>query len=324
MRERSTRRGGIRMARYAAGVTHRSVPARFIWNWNSLVGCVQGALQAFGHPHDAAWVSGALGEAFRGVPALLLEGEPAFARTGYQPRPLQGLRGSLEALGLRVEIETRDLTRQGPPRFLGRRIRGRIAGGSPVIAHEAGMADFALLVGYDDGRRCYRLDGPLTAQVGELAAVRPFPRRRCSSADNHLPENGHARPRGGCATGRGTGAVGGIPSGAGPVDHSPGERSTPSCGGARLLGHRSGRGPRRSRPLLARAVALESRAGLRNLETVADGYRAVALALSRAATLSPSPPGATSRAAGDGIWVRVRWRPRCTPNRRPLLDWPGP
>ena len=128
---------------------------------------MQGALQAFGHPHDAAWVSGALGEAFQGVPASVLEGEVAFARTGYQPRPLDGLRGPLEALGLRVEIETRDLTRQGPPRFLSRRIRGGIDEGGPVIAYGAGVADFALLVGYDDERRCYRVDGPLTEQVGE-------------------------------------------------------------------------------------------------------------------------------------------------------------
>lgn len=145
----------------------RLLEAAFVWNWNSLVGSVQGALRALGAEHDAAWVSGTLGEAFRAPAAALLEAEVAFARKGYQPRSLDGVAASLEALGLHVRVEDRDPAERGRPRFLGRRIRRRINDGCPVIAYGAGVADFALIVGYEDRKKRYRVSGPLTEQVGE-------------------------------------------------------------------------------------------------------------------------------------------------------------
>ena len=279
-------------------MTHPTAPARFIWNWNSLVGCVQGALQAFGHPHDAAWVSGALGEAFRGVPASLLEGEVAFARTGYQPGPLQGLRGPLEALGLRVEIETRDLTRQGPPRFLGRRIRGRIKGGGPVIAYGAGVADFALLVGYDDGRRCYRLDGPLTEQVGEWLPYDRFPGADARWLAVMFPRTGTPDPvaavRQAAELAPSAGSSAALEQWIALLES---DRPLHAAGHAYWVTALAAARGEAARFWQA-AAPLESGAGLRNLEAVAQGYRAVALAFSRAATLFPFPAGGDVESRG--------------------------
>lgn len=283
-------------------MAQRSLPARFIWNWNSLVGCVQGALQAFGHPHDAAWVSGALGEAFRGVPVSVLEGvlegEMAFARTGYQPRPLEGLRGPLEALGLRVEIETRDLTRQGPPRFLGRRIRGGIDGGGPVIAYGAGVADFALLVGYEDGRRCYRLDGPLTEQVGEWLPYDRFPDAGARRLAIIFPRKGTpdlvAAVRQAAAAAQSAGSQAALEQWIALLES---DRPLHAAGHAYWVAAQAAARGEAARFWQA-AAALESKAGLRHLEAVADGYRAVALAFTRVATFFPFPAGGDIESRG--------------------------
>lgn len=151
------------------------IAARYEWNWSSLVGSVQGVLRACALPHDGAWVSAALGEAFgvgaRGAMEVREGDEAAFARTGFQPRRLDSLADDLSVLGLEADVMTRELPRQGLPRFLRRRIRQRIDRGEAVVAYGAGAvhaarSEFGLIVGYDDGREAYRIDGPLTEETG--------------------------------------------------------------------------------------------------------------------------------------------------------------
>jgi hypothetical protein len=151
------------------------VEARYEWNWSSLVGGVQGVLRACELPHDAAWVSAALGDAFRVGARGAMESRDGegmtFARTGYQRRPLDSLTAELAVLGLRAEVMTRALPDEGLPRFLRRRIRRRIDRGEAVVAYGVGAvhaarSEFGLIVGYDDGREAYRIDGPLTAETG--------------------------------------------------------------------------------------------------------------------------------------------------------------
>ncbi len=149
--------------------------AAYVWNWNSLVGCVQGVLQALALPADAARVSGTLGEAFR-VGAPLdppSPGRAAFQPTGYQPRPLPHLAASLAALGLGGRMVSRDLGRERRPWRLGHRIRGALDAGRPVIAYGAGVPDFVLLTGRD--RDALLLSGPLTEQIGPRLTVEALP-----------------------------------------------------------------------------------------------------------------------------------------------------
>ena len=147
------------------------IDARYEWNWSSLVGAVQGLLRYHGRPAQADLVSAVIGDAFRVNAAGAIDAEPAFDRTGYPRRPLGDLPESLAALGLSARVHTRDLTRQRPPWFLQRRLRISLNAGRPVVAFGAGVAlgqeraEFGLIVGYDDDRAAYRVDGPLTGEV---------------------------------------------------------------------------------------------------------------------------------------------------------------
>ena len=68
--------------------------AAYEYNWNSLVGCLQGLLRQAGLPSGGSRVSAVSGEAFRV--------QPIFDRAGYVPHPLAGLAQDLVALGLRA------------------------------------------------------------------------------------------------------------------------------------------------------------------------------------------------------------------------------
>ena len=166
----------------------QQLQAVFVWNWNSLVGSVQGVLQALDLPHDAAWVSGALGEVMRTPPLAVIDDTPAFARTGYQPRELRPLAEPLASLGLRGRLIDRDLTHQRRPWLLDRSIRRRIDRGFPVVAYGAGVADFALIVGYDGATKRYRVSGPLTEQVGDQLAYDRLPNSGADWLALFLPE----------------------------------------------------------------------------------------------------------------------------------------
>ena len=154
------------------------IDASYEYNWNSLVGCLQGMLRQAGLPHDAARVSAVTGEAFR-VPA------PARGRAGDVRSPVAGLTfdGSapdgpvpddlpddLALLGLRVRVDAWDLRRRRPAllgRRVGRRIRGALSDGRAVAAYGAVTGEFGLLVGYDASRRAYRVQGALSQETGE-------------------------------------------------------------------------------------------------------------------------------------------------------------
>ena len=148
------------------------IDARYEWNWSSLVGSAQGLLRHHGLPAQADWVSAVIGDAFRVNAATAIDAEPAFQRSGYPRRPLSDLRESLAVLGLSARVHTRDLSRHRPPWFLQRRLRISLNAGRPVVAFGAGVAlgekrtEFGLIVGYDDDRAAYRIDGPLTGEVG--------------------------------------------------------------------------------------------------------------------------------------------------------------
>lgn len=161
----------------------RLVDARYEYNWSPLVGSLAGGLRAIGRPADAAAIS-----VLTGVAAA----PPPFGE-GFTPRPdpldlPPLLRGGLRALGVAAD----PLRREQPPgrrsRWSGRilriRLRRELAAGRPIVAGRAGVDPFGpafgLIVGYDDQRRAWRRDGPMTEQVGpwlpydELGAASPL------------------------------------------------------------------------------------------------------------------------------------------------------
>ena len=161
----------------------RLVDARYEYNWSSLVGSLAGGLRAIGRPADAAAIS-----VLTGVAAA----PPPFGE-GFTPRPdpldlPPLLRAGLRALGVAAD----PLRREQPPgrwaRWTGRilrfRMRRELAAGRPIVAGRAGVDPFGpafgLIVGYDDQRRAWRRDGPMTEQVGpwlpydELHAASPL------------------------------------------------------------------------------------------------------------------------------------------------------
>ena len=144
--------------------------AAYVYNWNSLVGCLQGLLRQAGLPSGGAQVSVVSGEAFRV--------EPVFDRAGYVPRPLAGLSRDLAALGLRARVDVWGLARRRLPLLrwrLERRVRGALSGGRAVAAYGAVPGEFGLIVAYEVQRRAYVVQGPLTDAIGGLLPAAGLP-----------------------------------------------------------------------------------------------------------------------------------------------------
>ena len=176
------------------------MPVRYEYNWNPLVGCLQGLLRAAGLPHDAARVSAVSGEAFR-LPSLAAEPrQPAFAAGADHPRDLSALADDLALLGLRARVDVWDLRSGRPPllgRRLGRRLRRALADGRAAAVSGVAGGDFGLLVGYDGERR--GLSGRRSAERGDrrLAAGGPRPGPGRGLAGGRDPRGGDARGPGG-------------------------------------------------------------------------------------------------------------------------------
>ena len=153
-------------------MAQRLVDAQYEYNWNPLVGSLAGALRALERPAGAAAISVLTGAA--GAP-------PAVERDAadgvwFAPRRSRlelpaALSGGLRALGAAASVTQRqaglDRWRWRPLRWALRRELGR---GRPIVAAGAGVdpfgPPFGLIVGFDDTRRAWRRDGPMTEQVG--------------------------------------------------------------------------------------------------------------------------------------------------------------
>lgn len=146
-------------------MAQRLVNARYEYNWNPLVGSLVGALRAINRPAQAAAVSMLIGHASAAPPV------PTAAADGlwFAPAPdlLQlpsSLTGGLRALG----VDARIMRRGGW--LLERRLRRDLAAACPFAVAGAGVDPFGpafgLVVGFDDQRRAWRRDGPMTDQVG--------------------------------------------------------------------------------------------------------------------------------------------------------------
>ena len=160
--------------------SRRLVDARYEYNWNPLIGSLAGVLRALDRAAEMAAISAVSAAAFALPPV----------EEGFAPRPApldlpSALGEGLRALGVAAEITQRD---QPPARLawslLNRRLRRDLAQGRPIVAARAGVDPFGpafgLIVGFDDERRAWRRDGPMTEQIGpwlpydELRSVSPL------------------------------------------------------------------------------------------------------------------------------------------------------
>ena len=158
-----------------------------------------GLLEHSGLPADRTLGGCVLGESMRSCgphtarAAFAGQGD-FFAPTGYSPRPLAGLLEPLRALGLDATAHERDLGRERVPRFFTRRLKMALNAERVLIAYGAGRAvgpsvqptEFGLIVGYDDERRAYRVDGPLSAEIGGWLPFDELDRlSRSAAVDRH-------------------------------------------------------------------------------------------------------------------------------------------
>ena len=258
------------------------------------------------------------GEAFRLPPPAAGPEQPAFAAGADHPRDLSALADDLALLGLRARVDVWDLRSGRRPllgRRLGRRLRRALADGrAPAVSGVAG-GDFGLLVGYDGERRAYRVDGPLSEEIGGwlradrvpdpdaawLAAVIPEAAMPGGPADAatlvrravaHQRDAGRAERLRDWVT----------------ILRSEAEIDAPGhARAAQALAAASGEAAR-----FYRQAAVE---GVAEAAPLAGPAADLALALSRFATLFPFPAAATSSPAGARRG-RGRWSRRCAPKRR--------
>lgn len=285
--------------------TRRLVNAHYEYNWSPLVGSLSGALRAIGRAADAAWISVVSGVAFA---------PPAFEDDfGPRPDPLDVpplLGAGLRALGVKADA----VRRERPPggwswQLLRLRMRRELAAGRPLVAARAGVDPFGpafgLIVGYDDERGAWRRDGPMTEQVGpwlpydELRGAAPLviirlrpaaapDLRAVGAAARRAETDGRAAAQ--AAATRWIAAL----EGDAPIDPQGHARAAQAFAAARGEAAAFWRGYDRGAPECARA-------------------QAIAVALSRFATLFPYPMGGApnargARAAGAAILREVSER----------------
>ena len=296
------------------------IDATYESNWSSLVGCLQAMLRQAGLPHDAARVSAVTGEAFR-IPEAAREGAPAFALSGYAPRPLDGLAADLALLGRRARVDAWDLRRRRPALLgtrVGRRLRGALSRGWAVAAYGAVEGEFGLLVTYDAGRRAYRVRGPLSDEMGGWLRADRMPVPDATWLALVSPERGEApvpaaiaelvgraaQHRLGAGTGDGLSAWIGVLRSAREIDERGHARA------AQALAAAAGEAAR-----FWRAAAAE---GVDAAAALVDPSWEQSLALSRFATLFPFPMGGDLAAGGREMGARalsgaLEWERRLEP-----------
>ena len=153
-------------------MARRLVEAQYEYNWNPLVGSLVGALRAIGREVDSAVVCALSGVAGAPPPVPTEPVEGVWFEPQPDPLELPGrLAEGLAALGVEIEVTRRDEPPAGLSwRLLRRRLRADLAAGRPIVAAGAGLdpfgPTFGLIVGFDDDRRAWRRDGQMTDQVG--------------------------------------------------------------------------------------------------------------------------------------------------------------
>ena len=270
--------------------SRRLVDARYEYNWNPLIGSLAGALRALDRAAAMAAISAVSGAAFALPPV----------EEGFAPRPApldlpSALGEGLRALGVAAEIMQRD---QPPARLawslLNRRLRRDLAQGRPIVAARAGVDPFGpafgLIVGFDDERRAWRRDGPMTEQIGswlpydELRSTSPLVivRLRAAALPDRTAIGGAARRAEAIAADAARAALGrwlAILEGGEPIDPQGHARAAQAFAAAIGEAAAFWREYDRDAPECARAQAL-------------------AVALSRFATLFPYPMGGAPNARG--------------------------
>ena len=137
--------------------------AEYDYSWRPLAGALSGQLRGLSLEHSAGTVAVVIGAALQVPPS------PVGAVSDSPDLP-PGLVHALRTMGAAAQVVER------PPSLgrlqemlLRRRIRRELGAGRAVVAFGAGVdpfgPTFGLIVGYDDERRAWRREGPMTEQV---------------------------------------------------------------------------------------------------------------------------------------------------------------
>lgn len=142
----------------------------FVPNWTSIIGALEGALQALGERYSTAYLMGATGHAFRlnivDTPEGLAGPSGPFAIDFEQALALYR-----SATGYRFERRHFDRTAGDFDRRVEetrKRIMRSIDMRIPVIAFDLFLAEYGLIFGYDDHERVWQADTMMTPQVGQV------------------------------------------------------------------------------------------------------------------------------------------------------------
>lgn len=288
-------------------MTDTPIDATYEYNWNSLIGCLQGLLRAAGLSHDAGRVSAVTGEAFRIVVPEETDAGAAFARSPHPQRSLDGLAGDLALLGLPARVDSWDLRGRTPvllsQRF-GRRARRALSEGHAVVAWGAVEGEFGLLVGYDHERRAYRVRGPLSDEIGSWLAGDSLPASEADWLALVTPDSapGPAAPIAALVA----------RSAQHRLQAEPGAQLRAWAALLRSEAEIDARGHARAAQALAAAAGEASRFWRRaceedvgELRETAEAAAELALALSRFATLFPFPMGGDVAGGGREAGARA-------------------
>ena len=284
-------------------MARRLVEAQYEYNWNPLVGSLVGALRAIGREVDSAVVCALSGVAGAPPPVPMQPVDGVWFEPQPDPLELPGsLAAGLRALGVGIDVTRREEPPAGLSwRLLRRRLRADLAAGRPIVAAGAGLdpfgPTFGLIVGFDDDRRAWRRDGQMTDQVGpwlpydELQSSVPLVIIRVSAIESAVGSEGAATLRDTAAIAAAAAAATASASAAGvarwisilagddPIEPQAHARAAQTFAAARGEAATFWRGCDPDGPEAARAQAL-------------------AISLSRFATLFPYPMGGAPNSRG--------------------------
>ena len=151
--------------------------AHYVSNWTSLVGALEGALRYLGGALSTSYVMGVTGHAFRIAVARSAEGLTGGdgpQRADYE-RALPLYQGLGREVTYLYAIRARDPAYERHRELIIKRIRDGIDRGLPAVAYDLHLPEFGLIKGYDTRARTFAVSTQLSAQYGETLPWEQWP-----------------------------------------------------------------------------------------------------------------------------------------------------
>ena len=274
--------------------------------WTTFVGALEGVLRALGEPRSTHELMGLTGHAFR----IALTEEDGVVAAGPAARAVDFRRvlPLYRNVGRMLELLTSapaDRNHEKHRREALKRIRKSIDRGTPAIAYDIHIPEFGIIYGYDDRARTLAVSSLMSGQYGvALAESRwPVPERAAPLILFLVGKRVRAEPVRACRDalrfaleyaargdpGDPTRAVHGLAAFSTWREALEQHRPIEPAGNARTI--QTVQSARRDAARFLRDTASVVPTAAADLNEAAAAYDAVALALSRMATLFPYPTG---------------------------------